>query len=118
MNRILLCVCLMVAVVAGSACDEDTPTNPSPQNVDVNMTATTFSPSTVSVAVGGTVRWVNATATAHTITPATPTQTGVWVSVNVPAQNTFVFSHTFNTAGTYNYLCTVHAGMSGTINVN
>lgn len=81
------------------------------------MLASSFSPATVTVAIGGSVRWVNAQPIAHTITPDNPSQPGVWANQNIPAQQGFSFSHTFNTAGSYRYHCTLHAGMTGTVNV-
>jgi plastocyanin len=91
-------------------------TGPAPQSVEVQMGAGDFTPSDVSIGVGGTVRWVNATATAHTITPNTPSQPGAWASQNISGQGT-VFSHTFGTAGTFNYNCALHAGMTGVVRV-
>jgi plastocyanin len=34
------------------------------------------------------------------------------------ARNGGTYSHTFNTPGTYDYLCTLHSNMTGTITVN
>jgi plastocyanin len=85
--------------------------------VDVQLLASSFSPADVTVARGGTVRWVNAGDVAHTITPANAGQAGVWQNQNVPAQQNFAFSHTFPTAGTFNYSCTLHVGMTGVVRV-
>ena len=118
--RVVRAILFAALLPFASACDEkleDVVTGPSPLQADVQMLGTTFSPADVAVRVGGTVRWINATPTFHTITPNTPSQAGAWTSQNVPAQQGFIFSHTFNTAGDFNYLCRVHAGMTGVVRV-
>ena len=80
----------------------------------VTLNASTFSPATVTIDVGETIRWVNGQAIAHTITPDDHSE---WTSQTVSA-NGETFEHRFQTAGSYPYLCTFHAGMTGTVNVN
>jgi plastocyanin len=65
-------------------------------------------PEEIRVPVGATVRWVNKDPLAHTVTAA-----GVWDSGLVEPGKTFEF--TFKTAGTYNYICTPHPFMKGTV---
>ncbi|TMK85704.1 MAG: hypothetical protein E6G44_06190 [Actinobacteria bacterium] len=71
-----------------------------------------FSPSTITIAVGDTVVWTNKAAT----TPHTTTSnTGLWDSGTMnPGAS---FSHTFNSTGTFPYHCTFHQnlGMVGTV---
>jgi plastocyanin len=95
------------------------PTTPPPgtTNVQVSMGESTFNPSSVQLPIGGSVTWRNATATQHTITPQGFEQPGSWGAVSVPAQTGFTFTHTFNSAGTFNYVCNLHAGMTGTVRV-
>ncbi|MGH2808994.1 MAG: plastocyanin/azurin family copper-binding protein, partial [Actinomycetota bacterium] len=71
-----------------------------------------FSPNAVTISVGCSVRWTNTVNTTHTTTsdPA-----GTWDSGNMA--NGATFSRQFATAGTYNYRCTIHASMTGTITV-
>ena len=73
-----------------------------------------FQPNDLVVQVAGTVTWTWAGATSHTLTftggPAPlPTET--------PAQMAGTRDITFNTLGTYAYHCTIHSGMSGTLQV-
>ena len=71
-----------------------------------------FSPSTVTVTKGGTVTWTNAAGTAHNVTFMTegsPSNIGDFTS----GSN----SRTLDTVGTYQYHCTNHSGMSGTVKV-
>ena len=70
-----------------------------------------FQPDTITVNVGDTVTWTNNGPSAHTTTSST----GVWNSGPLfPSQS---FSVTFNTAGSFPYLCTIHPTMQGTVNV-
>ena len=73
-----------------------------------------FSPAVASVTVGGTVTW-NWTGNGHNVTSTgSPSFAPSSATANSP------FTHgplTFNTPGTYQYVCTVHqsSGMTGSI---
>lgn len=77
----------------------------------VRMFNTTFQPNTVNINVGDTVTWQNDDFLFHTTTSSTP----LWDSGPLSQGQTFSF--TFNSAGTFAYVCTIHFGMSGTVNV-
>ena len=72
-----------------------------------------FTPASVAITRGGTVTWSNENGVAHNVTFATaagaPANTGNFSSGTI--------SRTFNTAGSYSYSCTNHAGMTGTVTV-
>lgn len=71
-----------------------------------------FSPSSLTIQVGDTVEWRNAAGgMPHDVTA----NDGSFASVTA---SSFTFSHTFTSAGTWNYRCTVHpASMTGVITV-
>jgi len=71
-----------------------------------------FSPSTVSIHVGDTVKWVWMSGP-HTTTRTQGAET--WDSGIASAPNTF--EHTFTQAGTFPYVCTIHQalGMTGAV---
>lgn len=77
----------------------------------VNLNAASFSPSSVTVKAGSTIRWVNTQAILHTITPDGHTQ---WNRVETSATGE-VMRVTINTPGEYDYHCEIHAGMNGEI---
>jgi len=84
--------------------------------VEVILTSSfTFSPSEVTISPGTTVRWVNAAAIYHTITPDGHSE---WSAATV-TQAGQTFEHTFQAAGTFPYYCEPHRalGMAGTITV-
>ena len=74
-----------------------------------------FIPSTVVITVGGTVTWENTDTAAHTSSSGTPTDgpDGVFDSSLIMAGGSY--SHTFDTAGTFDYFCMVHPWMEGTV---
>jgi plastocyanin len=84
--------------------------NPAPATANVSMENTAFLPSAVEVRVGGTVTWTNNDAVQHNATGGSGLATG---NMNQGQSR----SHIFNTAGTFNYSCTLHAGMTGQVTV-
>ena len=105
----------LMAVVAcgGGTYDDDDggivqPPGPAPATATVSMTATTFTPSTTTVKVGGTVSFVNPSGVLHDVDFGTP-------ALRIDAFDTGSRSLTFPTAGTLSYHCNLHAGMEGTL---
>jgi len=70
-----------------------------------------FSPASVSVAVGDTVTWHNSGQQPHTATA----DDGSFDTGTIQPGGSG--SHTFNTAGTFSYICTIHPNMKGTVRV-
>jgi plastocyanin len=71
-----------------------------------------FQPQELTVPISTTVTWTNADSAGHTTTSTTD----VWDSgVLSGADNSFTL--TFTQTGTFNYICTIHPGMMGVVNV-
>jgi plastocyanin len=87
---------------------------PVPGGVTVTTPNLTFSPPSVSIAVGGTVTWAFSGNTHNvTFTGAAP------AGGNIPDQPAGSSqSRTFTTSGNYAYVCTRHNGMTGTVVVS
>ena len=68
-----------------------------------------YSPNSVTVAVGGKVTWKNVDSAAHSATAMDSSFDTSLVNAGASASNTF------NTAGTYQYMCIVHPWMKGTV---
>lgn len=125
LREAVLFVLVAGVLVSGTALSpDDTPA------VTVGMTNTMkYTPDTVRVTVGETVRWENSADVMHTVT-ADPDEAFKQSSVNLPdGASTFnsgnldpkeTFEHTFEVAGTYRYFCIPHeaAGMKGTVIVS
>lgn len=72
-----------------------------------------FSPSTITVTAGTTITWINKDAITHNVTSNTA---GLFSSGPITTNGTF--PHLFSTAGTFQYKCTIHPAMTGTVIVN
>ena len=77
-----------------------------------------FIPSIVTIDVGGEVTWENNDTAAHTTTAGSPQDgpSGAFDSSLIMAGSSF--SHTFDSAGTYDYFCMVHPWMVGSVIVS
>ncbi len=67
-----------------------------------------FSPTSITVAVGGVVTWANAGATNHTVTFDGGPDCGT-------VRPTATVTRTFAAAGSFAYKCTIHPQMTGTV---
>jgi len=74
-----------------------------------------FSPSEVTIGVGDSVTWHNDSSVAHTVTSGSPEDgpDGLFDSGLFLSGDTF--SHTFTEAGEYQYFCSIHPWMTGTV---
>ena len=71
-----------------------------------------FAPANVTVDLGGTVTWTNASDEQHTVTSDT-----AGLFDRDPLRPGATFDHTFDTAGTFAYHCDRHREMRGTVAV-
>lgn len=85
--------------------------------VEVSMENIEFNPADVTVKKGGTVTWTNDESVGHDVTKESGP--GPDFSSGEPGAmgEGDTFEQTFDTAGEIAYVCTVHAGMEGTIAV-
>jgi plastocyanin len=75
----------------------------------INVGDNTFTPSNTTVPVGTTVTFTWVGTADHNV------QFGDGPTSSIQARGTY--QRTFGTAGRYPYLCTLHAGMTGTVTV-
>ncbi len=112
--RLRSCTMLTILAIAVSMA---TPVLAATHNVEITLT--TFNPSTLTVNVGDTVVWRNNSFLQHTVTSGNScTASGLFNSglMDPNAQ----FSYTFTSTGSVSYFCILHclAAMRGTITVD
>lgn len=77
----------------------------------VNIDGFAFVPATLTVSAGTTVTWTNSDEEPHTVAASDG-------SFHSPGMGTgATFTHTFSTAGTFDYVCSIHPMMHGTVMV-
>jgi len=86
------------------------PQSPAPQGgTAVNISDFKFNPATLSVPAGTTVTWTNQDEEPHTVAAKDG-------SFHSPAMDTHAtYSFTFTTPGSYDYICSIHPFMTGTV---
>lgn len=114
MKRSLISVAAMVLLVGAGVmlvgCEEEPPLpvdDVMPGDATVEMRDEMFEPSSVTISAGETVTWVNEDPVIHNVVGDN------FSSGNIGEGGTF--SHTFDEPGVYEYTCTIHPGMDGTV---
>jgi plastocyanin len=80
-----------------------------PQNAEVKIDNFTFGPQSVTIKAGTTVTWTNEDDIPHTVVATAK----AFKSKVLDTDDKFSF--TFTTAGSYEYFCSLHPHMTGTI---
>lgn len=108
------CIVSLAALLALFGCSgDDGPSEPgNGADATVGVQNNLFSPSAVTVALNGTVAWQwNSGGVAHNVT---------FTDASIPGsgdRTSGTFERTFSTAGSFAYQCTIHPGMTGSVNV-
>jgi plastocyanin len=108
-------ILILITLVSLSACSSGygttSPTTSSPQasGNSVTLANFAFSPATLNVKAGTTVTWTNKDSTSHTVV----SDTGVFDSGNLAPNATYTY--VFAKAGTFDYHCSIHPSMKGTV---
>jgi len=114
-----------VALLTATGCSSSTKTKAaSGPTVSIKLLA--FNPTKLTVKVGAKVTWENDEAISHTVTSGTPigidATTGLRASQKPDGRfnaklndKGSTFSFTYNTAGTYDYYCSIHPGMNAEV---
>ncbi len=85
-----------------------------PLAANVSVVNDNFVPPAVTIAVTGSVTWTwNSMGLNHNVTFAAMAGR----PADIPDRGTGSIARTFNTMGTFNYQCTLHAGMNGSVTV-
>lgn len=129
MHRLLTAglACLALAFVAGCGDDEETPSSTAPppaaaetqtpapasgDTVSVGIKDIKFVPASITAKVGQKIVWTNNEAVPHNVTA---TDGADFASETMQKDDTFEYTPT--KAGTITYVCTIHSGQNGEIEV-
>lgn len=91
---------------------DDNSTASTSQTNSVTIQNFAFSPAHITVKKGTTVTWTNQDSAAHNVTS---NQSGGPKSGTLEKGQTFSFK--FDTTGTFDYICSIHPSMKGTVTV-
>lgn len=105
------------AVLVAASCNSADEVAARPPAAFVTMAGTQFNPSEVNVQVGDTVEWRNTTQVPHTVTAESDLPPGAEEFDSGGMATDEVYRRTFTVTGRHPYVCTVHPGMSGVVNV-
>lgn len=107
-------LCLAVVALFGCAFAQPTTGAPgqdqTPSNVTVQISLASYQPDSLTVPAGTTVTWINRDVVRHTVTSD---EEGLFDSGRLREGESF--SYTFKEPGTFNYHCTIHSIMHGTV---
>lgn len=96
--------------LALASCGSSSPSSGTAAKGHVDVIDNNFKPGTIEVSVGDTVTWDWKGNAVHNVTGP---------GFNSPTQGKGKsFTHTFNSAGSFTYVCTIHTGMKGTVKVS
>jgi plastocyanin len=109
---VLATVAVLALAACGGAPETAAATDEGDAPAAVSMQESAFTPGTVQVASGASVRWTNNDDVPHTVTFS---DDAVDSSEQLAAGDEF--TATFAEAGTYDYVCTIHPDMTGTVTV-
>lgn len=100
-NEVILA--FLIPVVIASGCLGAPPKETNMVNIQNNA----FDPAEITVAKGTTVTWTNMDNVDHTVTGSGLLSEDI--RIGKP------WSHTFNEAGTFDYICSIHTSMRGKV---
>ena len=102
-------VMIVMLLLLGGSSSARANDQPSAATAEVKIDNFSFTPQTLTVAVGTTVTWTNRDDIPHTVVSTD----GVFKSKVLDTDEKF--SYTFTKAGTYSYYCTIHPKMTGKV---
>jgi len=103
---LVLFACAPKAVVSATATSAPVASG---NETKITISGFAFDPATITIKVGETVTWTNQDGVVHTVAAEDKS----WSSDNLGKGSSY--SHAFETAGTFAYVCGVHPNMKGTV---
>lgn len=114
-STFVLCIIAGIAFYSCGKSSGSSNTNSTPTTASTIVIKNfAFSPASLTVKKGTKVTWMNNDAATHTVTA---TDNGNTFNSGTIQPGGGTFSFTFNTAGDFNYQCTIHPQMVGSVHV-
>jgi plastocyanin len=111
---VIVIVVIAASVMLASPKSNNGGTTP-PDTNPVSITSSfTFSPGELTIHVGQNVTWTNDASVTHTVTSDSSSLESF---SSGPMTHGQTFTHQFNAIGDFNYHCSIHTTMTGTIHV-
>lgn len=114
--KLIFSACLLCIIFYSCSKSSGSSSNPNPGGATPNTVIIknfAFSPASLTVPKGTKVTWTNNDGPAHTVTATDNGNTFSSGSIASGAS----YSFTFTTAGDFNYQCTIHPQMVGSVHV-
>ena len=105
----------MLLGVVAVGCASQPAASPAVAGTQISIKGFAFNPNQPSVTKGATITWTNDDGTAHTVTSGVPGTPSGKFNQSLEAGKTFSF--TFTDTGTYEFFCSIHNSMRGTVTV-
>jgi plastocyanin len=121
------CLLALTACGASGSKDDTATSSTSKDGVTVSTGLLAFDPKSVTVTKGQTVTWVGGDNITHVLVQGSYDLGADGLRTNEKDDKAFNLklnrkgqrvSHTYTTAGTFTYFCTIHHGMNGTVVVS
>ncbi len=106
---LFLISCAKTEEIVKEKIEEATPLQELPKEATVEIRASGYYPSTVTIAKGGTVTWINKDSKEHSVTNVERKFNSQRIDPD------FSWSHTFEKEGYYSYGCIYHPEMKGKV---
>ncbi|MEP6694534.1 MAG: plastocyanin/azurin family copper-binding protein [Chloroflexota bacterium] len=106
---------LLSVLAVGCASQPASSPAPAAAGTQISIKGFAFNPNQPSVTKGATITWTNDDGATHTVTSGVPGTPSGKFDQRVEAGKTFAF--TFSDAGTYEFFCSIHNSMRGTVTV-
>jgi plastocyanin len=109
-SYVLIIAAMLVAMLAGRQTTQAAvPAVPATAGAEIKIDNFSFTPATLTVAVGTQVTWTNRDDIPHTVVTEDKTIKSKVLDTDEK------FSNTFDKPGTYSYFCSIHPTMKGTV---
>jgi len=111
MKQIIVLFAIIVLLAGCQTYQKESTAQSASQNMNADIAGFAFEPATIRVKAGDAVVWMHKDSAPHTVTSVSGPESFDSGTLNKGQ----TFSQTFTTPGTYEYECSIHPSMQGTV---